>query len=109
MPKKEPTIIFETKKYKWTRTGKCNRCGQCCIDEGCPHFAWVDGVATCLIYDTRDQDCPLCSQDRWIEQQDGTRIKKMRNHKVCIDFPNHPFLNCLKHGKCGYKFTKVKK
>jgi len=98
-------ITFSTKQFIWTRTGECNRCGQCCIDEKCPHIAKVKGVWTCLIYDKRDQDCEECNKLFGVEGRAGGS----RNHKVCINFPDHPFLNCLKSGKCGYKFIKESK
>ena len=97
-------IEYSDKKYKYIRTGECNRCGQCCIDKKCLHFVWVKGVATCLIYNKRDQDCEECSAEL-------IRLGKAKryNHKVCINFSNHPFLHCLKSGKCGYNFIRKKK
>lgn len=97
--------IFETAEYCWTRTGECNRCGQCCIDKECPHFKWVNGIPTCLVYDKRDQECEEC------KKRLGKDDKPDRSftHKCCINFPDHPGLQCLKNGKCGFKFIKEKK
>ncbi|OFW53983.1 MAG: hypothetical protein A2163_07890 [Actinobacteria bacterium RBG_13_35_12] len=97
-----PDITFSTKQFNFTRSGECNRCGQCCISDKCPHFKWVDGVATCLIYDKRDQECEECKIKLGKQGKSFT-------HKVCINYPDHPFLNCLKTGKCGYSFTKESK
>ena len=95
-----PKIAFETKEHYWTRTGKCNRCpgihpAPCCLD--CPHLEIIDGINTCLIYKTRDQECEEC---KVLLGKEG----KSYTHKVCIDFPNHPFLHCLP--QCSYNFTK---
>jgi len=92
-------IIFETENFRWRRIGTCNQCGWCC--EKCPHLTFEDGKAICLIRNKLDQNCDICSA-KMIEMGKSKRY----NHKVCIDFPNHPFLNCLKSGKCGYKFLK---
>jgi hypothetical protein len=88
-------IIWKEKKRVWKRIGKCISCGYCCENENCVHFK--DNL--CLIYDSRDKDCKVCSQLYY-------KGKKKYNHKNCIDFPNHPYLNCLKTGKCGYKFIE---
>jgi len=103
-------IIFETKQFTWTRIGECNHCGLCCIDTDkdgkvieCPHLVWVKGKSTCSIHDRLDQDCEECNKIFDVEGRAGGS----RNHKVCINFPDHPFLNCLKSKKCGFSFIKT--
>lgn len=93
---------FTTHKINFKRTGECNRCpgvnpAPCCID--CPHFDVISGVNTCLIYNTRNQICKECSQKR------GKDI----THNVCIEFPNHAWLNILKSDNCGYTFEPLTK
>jgi len=63
---------------RYERRGQCNRCGQCCVNEGCEHFTpATDGsLATCHIHD----------QDR---------------EPKCVDFPQLPPI--LFEG-CGYWF-----
>ena len=83
------------------RTGECNRCGWCCEQEKCPHLSYdAEGKSDCLIWDKLDQPCDVCGAEM-------IKLGKSKRytHKVCIDFPNHPYLNCLKSGKCSYKFV----
>lgn len=87
--------IFTVHGQEHERTGKCNRCGVCCERCQCPHFKWIDGVATCLIYDTRDQICKECSEKQ------GQDV----DHKICIIYPNHPYIKEVEEGVCGYKFS----
>lgn len=96
-------IRWNDERYpNYIRIGQCNQCGWCCEQEQCPHLAYKDEKAICLIRDKLEQPCDICSADL---------IKlgkaKRRTHKVCIDFPNHPYLNCLKYCKCGYKFIGI--
>ncbi len=57
-----------------------------------------------MIYYKRDQICDECTKK--LGGIAEGRAGGDRDHKVCINFPDHPFLNCLKNGKCGYKFIK---
>lgn len=92
-------IIWKDIEGTWVRVGECNRCGHCCVIDKCPHFKFVNGLATCLIYDKRDQICEECSAKR-------TGPNKYVTHKVCVGFPEHPHMRCLKTGQCGYKFVR---
>jgi len=49
-------------KLRYTRKGKCNRCGWCCIEEKCEHLAWENDIAICKIYKNRFDRC------RWFPQ-----------------------------------------
>ena len=84
----------------FTRSGSCNRCpgisAPCCID--CPHLEFKDGVNTCLIYKKRDITCKSCSDIK------GKDV----NHNVCIEFPDHPWLNVIKKNQCSYTFFENK-
>ncbi len=76
-------FLVNGKKYE--RTGKCDRCGGCCI--GCPHYEIIKGVHVCKIYDNRTG-----------------------KYKVCIKWPIHPgdIKFGAKNGKCAFKFVEVK-
>ena len=94
----EPTHIVHGVPF--VRTGLCNRCpgisAPCCID--CSHLEYKSGVNTCLIYKQRKQVCKSCSD---IKGKDVT-------HEVCIDFPDHPWLDVIKKGQCAYTFIENK-
>jgi len=90
---------WKEKNKTLVRTGECNRCGQCCIDEKCVHLKFENNLAICTIYNDRDKLCDICN-----EKLVKLGKEKKYTHKVCIDFPNHPYLNCLKTRKCGYKW-----
>lgn len=95
-------LIFEIDKYRYIRVGECNRCGFCCEQHECPHLSYdSEGKAICLIRDKLDQPCDVCSAEM-IKLDKSKRY----THKACADFPDHPFLNCLKSGKCGYRFIQ---
>ena len=79
------------------RTGSCNRCGLCCVNEPCGHYEVIEGLPTCLIYHTRDQKCEACS----------TREGKDVDHSMCIRFPEHPWLNVMRNNECSYRFTRL--
>ena len=96
-----PDVIpppFTNSAATYTRSGACNRCGDCCIVDKCPHIKKVQGKWTCLIYATRDQECESCKVLLG-------KVGKSYTHAQCQKFPDHPFLDCLKTGKCGYLFT----
>ena len=38
-------------KRRYTRKGKCNRCGWCCQQENCEHLQMGNELATCLIHE----------------------------------------------------------
>ena len=63
-------------KPRYKRQGKCNRCGDCCINEDCEYFE-MGNPATCLIH---DKERPL----------------------KCVLFPEMPSLKPNKG--CGYYF-----
>ena len=91
MPVLQPThnvhgIAFE-------RTGACNRCGVCCVDEDCSHYAVVDELPTCLIYNQRHNDCG----------------EHDYSHAMCITFPDHPWLKVIKKQECSYQFARLDK
>ena len=88
MGKGDPTHIVHGVSF--IRSGSCNRCGICCVDENCSHYAVVNNVPTCKIYNNRNQSCP-----------DHGGI----THSVCVDFPNHPWLKVIKNSECSYQFT----
>ena len=90
--------VYSYKGKKYHRIGKCNRCGACRLK--CPHFKWVNGLATCMIYDKRSEICEECSA-----KYAG---KRKITHQNCINFPNHPGLSVIESGKCGYKFIEIK-
>jgi len=95
-----PDIIpppFMTSSTVYARSGSCNRCGDCCIVDKCPHIKKVKGVWTCLIYNTRDQECESCKILLG-------KTDRSYTHAQCEDFPDHPYLNCLKTGLCSYVF-----
>ncbi len=81
----------------FNRCGTCNRCGICCKDEQCPHYVIVNNLPSCLIYDKREQKCEECSKIR----------KKYIDHKICIKFPDHPWLKVIKKKECSYKFIRL--
>lgn len=98
-------MIYETKKIKYKRVGKCNRCGSCgCEKLKCPHFKWEKDLATCLIHDKLGQYCKECSEAK----SKICNRKVIINHQGCIDFPVSPFQNVVKDNICGYKFIKIK-
>ncbi len=80
-------------------TGTCG-----CEKLKCPHFVWQNGLATCLIYEQRGQYCKKCSDAKTTV----CKTTRIIDHQHCIDFPQSPFLNVIKSGVCGYKFTKIK-
>ena len=86
------------------RTGKCNHCGACCVNEDCRHFSWDSEIGVCDIYETLGDVCILCTEDKTCDfYNDGKPI----THKMCADFPQHPWLVVIKSGKCGYAFTRL--
>jgi Fe-S-cluster-containing hydrogenase component 2 len=95
------TITDGIKTIPFIRTGTCDRCplnqpAPCCI--GCPHFAIVDKVNTCLIYATRNRKCDSCIKLGGFVDKNGT-------HADCIDWPQHPLMDSIKTGACKFKFT----
>jgi len=90
----EPTHTVH--KVPFVRTGSCNRCGICCVDEKCSHYQVINKLPTCMIYNKRAEVCKKCS------------ILEDETHKVCIDFPDHPWLKVIRNGECSYKFEEIK-
>lgn len=91
----------------FVRTGKCNRCGACnCEKFNCPHFSWdAEHKTVCSIHDKLTKVCKVCTEDeKGTFYDDGKPV----THQMCADFPSHPWLNVIKEGKCGYKFTEIK-
>ena len=83
---------------QFTRIGTCNQCGGCgkkCLV--CPHGESHREGSKCTIYDSRHLHCEECSKIH------GEPI----NHQICIDFPNHPWLDVIRRGICSYKFKRV--
>ena len=44
---------------RYKRQGDCNRCGKCCIVQGCEHLSFQGGLAICNIYKNRFDYCKL--------------------------------------------------
>ena len=89
---------FRVHNIDFIRTGECNQCGGCkreCLE--CPHGEIYEDGTYCTIYDKRYMPCSECSERRG----------KMVTHQICIDFPNHPWLNVVRQGMCGYQFERV--
>ncbi len=57
----ENDIIINLKHPRYTRKGKCNQCGWCCLQEDCEHLEIKNGLAICLIHDDsgRPDKCKL--------------------------------------------------
>ena len=95
-------MIWKTPYQTYIRIGHCNNCGFCCrknhID--CPHLITTNETTSCSIRDKLSEICEVCSERLY-------KGKKKMTHKVCIDFPDHPYLGCLKTGKCGYRFVEA--
>jgi len=87
MGKGDPTHIVHGVQF--IRSGTCNRCGICCVDETCSHYAVINNVPTCKIYNKRNQSC---------QEHGGI------THSVCVAFPDHPWLKVIKNGECSYQF-----
>jgi len=85
---------------KYIRTGQCNRCGEC-EKSACPHFAFINGLASCSVYDKREKICESCTNT---EGGMWYRKGKPITHAVCCSFPDQPFLRVIKEGICGFKF-----
>lgn len=88
----------------FNRKGECNRCDGCrkgCLED-CPHGMSDGGKPFCGIHETRHLVCRECSE---AESQEGQ--KKEVTHQVCIDFPDHPWLDVIKRGVCNYQFTRL--
>lgn len=94
------SIVEKGVTIDFNRSGICDRCpnnqpAPCCTN--CPHFKIVDGVNTCLIYDTRADKCEECIKLEKNVDKNGT-------HADCIDWPQHPLLDSIKIGACKYNF-----
>ena len=102
----EPTHIVHGVPF--IRTGSCRRCGACnCEKFNCPHFSWdFEHKTLCSIHNTLTEVCKICTHDK---KSGWYRQGKPVIHQACADFPNHPWLNVIKEGKCGYIFTEIKK
>lgn len=76
------------------RIGECHRCigDPSCCDRDCPHLEFRDGGDWCAIHDNLRLPCSC---------EPGLP------HKVCADFPAHPWLNLIKIGQCSYRFVRL--
>lgn len=96
---------FTAHGIQFERTGSCTNCGGCDSDcSNCPHGKLTDGKWLCEIYETRGEVCKYCTENKdssWY--RDGKEV----THQVCIDFPNHPWLNVVRKGVCTYQFRRV--
>ena len=89
---------FKVHNIEFIRSGSCNQCGGCgdkCVK--CPHGEPYKDGSKCTIYDTRNLHCKECSEIH----------REFINHQICIDFPNHPWLDVIRRGICSYKFERV--
>lgn len=94
-------------KEMLVRVGECTRCGLCCEDEKCIHLRYEGDIAVCGVWDKLDKDCDECTKIYGMMNMGGKKVK--RNHKVCVDAPDHPRMKCLSYEKCGFKFIKKPK
>jgi len=98
------TKEFSVHGVKFVRKGFCNQCGGCdreCLE--CPHGERrEDGKVYCKIQDHKSEVCEYCTNN---PESSWYRDGKPVTHQICVDFPNHPFLDVIKSGKCNYKFT----
>jgi hypothetical protein len=70
------------------RSGKCNRCGECC--PGCPHLIKGD-IFTCAIW------------DKLSDKDDPEALKAGIHSSKCKSYPNSPIdLTIAK--ECGFKY-----
>ena len=89
---------FKVHGIEFERSGTCSQCGGCgrkCLT--CPHGEPDKDGSKCTIYDSRHLPCEECSKIH------GEPI----THQICIDFPNHPWLDVIRRGICSYKFKRV--
>jgi len=97
---------FKVHGIDFERTGNCNQCGGCDHECSiCPHGELKNGKWDCNIRtpDIRSKVCEHCTTNidsHWYKE--GKNV----THQVCIDFPNHPWLNVIRSGKCAYNFTR---
>ncbi len=102
---KEKTIMVHGVTY--IRSGSCTQCGSCsCEERACPHFLKEDTKAVCLIHATLGEvceDCTNATEGYWANE------KRVITHKVCLDFPTHPFNRVIKENQCGFVFTPATK
>ena len=45
---------------RYVRSGRCVRCGECCLNEDCDHFEFDGKIATCKIHDSPSRPL-ICS------------------------------------------------
>lgn len=105
-------ITHRSHGIPFNRKGSCNQCGACHCDtinggDPCVHFSWVGNLASCDIYETRDQVCTACSNN-----PDSVFYNKFDpgadvTHQFCVDYPNHPFMANNRDGKCAYTWTQL--
>ena len=105
MPEIQPTHIVH--KVPFVRTGSCNQCGACnCKKFNCPHFSLdQDGLTLCSIHDKLNEVCKICTNSK-----SSGFYEKGREiiHKMCADFPDHPWLKVIRNGECSYHFEEIK-
>ena len=89
---KKETINVDGKTYE--RSGKCNRCGDCC--PGCPHLIKnEEGLFACAIWEKLD------------EKDDPDALKAGIHSSRCKNYPNSPVdLNISE--KCEFRFNEIK-
>jgi hypothetical protein len=89
---------FEVHGIEFERSGICDQCGGCAKDcLKCPHGELHNDGSICTIYETRHLYCKECSKIH----------NEFITHQICIDFPNHPWLDVIRRGICSYKFERV--
>lgn len=55
--------VYDIAAPRYERRGECQRCGACCLDERCEHFAREDDSHTglqrgvCLVHDRKPEKC----------------------------------------------------
>lgn len=112
MPEPIYPITHTVHGIHFSREGTCDRCKGhpkplCNCDyqgndpnfvgDDCPHLTRVANKNTCSIYDDRHLHCETCFPD-----------EPGQTHQVCIDFPDHPWLNVIRDKVCGsYEFIRV--
>ena len=97
--------IIKVHGKTYRRTGKCLRCGACgCEKSMCLHFIWQEGLATCTIYDSRNEEiCEMCTA--YMTKKYGKRV--VVDHRGCVRFPDYYNVRVVNEGVCGFKFEEV--
>jgi len=51
--------VIDITKPRYRRAGGCNKCGECCVEENCEHFEWVNGKGICKTHPVKPEKCVL--------------------------------------------------